>query len=165
LLRKEKYILLRHLAVYSVWCLLFCGKKGILYENNKRAIVLKENRQYRLLRINMFQAPERFRVIHKDNTKGGNNGFFALNYRNAILFVLSTDTQGYEHISVTAKDETRNKYGSTNRSEYRSPSDEELNYCIAKFWKCNLDVMTGVPPRQRVIDRTRPSAQHAWRKI
>ena len=101
-----------------------------------------------------FHAPHSLRVregaLSSDDSIG-NNGAFIVPTNTGILFVICSDQEGWEHVSVSRKDK-------------KTPSWEEM--CVIKniFWD-EEDVVVQYHPRKSDYVNNHPGCLHLWRQV
>lgn len=90
-------------------------------------------------------------IRHSDKSYG-NNGDFAIPYREVLLCTVASDGDGWDHVSVDAKTATGN----------RCPTWDEMDYVRKLFFRGDEWVMQLHAPASRHINQHR-STLHLWR--
>lgn len=102
-----------------------------------------------------FHVPEQFRIesgpLASDSSYGNNGAFkYELKYNRVQLFVIASDGDGWEHVSVLNK--------------LRAPTWDEMCMIKRMFWDEDDCVIQFHPPR-KVYVNNHPFCLHLWRKI
>lgn len=101
-----------------------------------------------------FRVPEKFRIrtgrAGTDESFGNNGAFQCILQRNQIVFVIASDGEGWEHVSVSRRD--------------RCPTWEEMAQVKALFWGPDDCVMQLHPPEEDYVS-THPFCLHLWRPV
>lgn len=98
-----------------------------------------------------FHAPIAFMCEHPSLGMGhGNNGYFKIMFKNAVLHVISSDGGGWEHVSISL-------------AKSRCPLWEEMCYIKDLFWDKEDCVLQFHPPESQYINNVR-NCLHLWRK-
>ena len=96
---------------------------------------------------------EEYRKSHPSlgwSKPGENWGYFKIPYRNFILTVVSSDGEGWEHVSVSLPN--------------RCPNWEEMSFIKDLFWSEDETVIQYHPRKQDYVN-TCKTCLHLWRKI
>lgn len=105
-----------------------------------------------------FSIPDNCRISRgplASSDKSGNNGAFLLRTENDIdLFVIASDGEGWEHVSVHARD----------GMQQRTPTWDEMCFVKSKFWSDEDCVVQFHPPRRDYVN-VHPHVLHLWRPI
>lgn len=100
-----------------------------------------------------FKVPNSRRVRdgrHATDERFGNNGAFVVQLkRGQTVYVIASDGEGWEHVSVSRKD--------------RCPTWEEMCQVKAMFWDAE-DVVVQFHPRESEYVNNHPFCLHLWRK-
>jgi hypothetical protein len=106
----------------------------------------------------MFKCPDKLRIQVKGvalSKMGENQGAFVIpeSANNRTLYIIASDGEGWEHVSVQAWTGQRSK----------TPSWQEM--CIAKeaFWDDPEDVVMQIHPRASDYINLHPHVLHLWR--
>ena len=100
-----------------------------------------------------FHAPKEYMVSHPIMGMGeGNNGFFRISRNGVIFQIISSDSEGWEHVSVTIA------------NKRRCPHWEDM--CMIKnlFWD-DEDVVIQFHPAKKDYVNNHPYCLHLWRPI
>lgn len=99
----------------------------------------------------MFHAPQTLMIDHPHLGRGeGNNGFFRVKWFGTVLSIMSSDGEGWEHVSVS----TRN----------RPPLWEEMVYVKSLFWDDEDCVVQFHPPKSKYVNNCE-NCLHLWRRV
>jgi hypothetical protein len=101
-----------------------------------------------------FHVPEKFRIVKglmATSAKDGNNGAFMLSLPYFLqLFVVATDNDDWEHVSVSLHD--------------RCPTWDEMCHVKALFWDAEDCVLQYHPPEADYVNNHR-FCLHLWRPV
>lgn len=107
----------------------------------------------------MFKVPEQFRIkngSHGSNSTYGNNGAFIIPFKPSKalikMFVIASDYEGWEHVSVSVK------------GAKRCPSWEAMCFIKDLFWDDEDAVIQFHPPKSEYVN-THAYTLHLWRPI
>lgn len=100
----------------------------------------------------MFLVPEHRRIKGTSTAADGNNGHFIIKHGDVRLFVIASDGEGWEHVSVTVQDAKR------------CPTWEEMCRVKEAFWDAEDCVVQFHPPKSEHINN-HPYCLHLWRPI
>jgi hypothetical protein len=107
----------------------------------------------------MFHVPEEKRLLYHpllaSRPEDGNNGAFRLKpiIGNRWLFIIASDGEGWEHVSVHAHD-----------AKPRTPTWEEMCHVKAVFWDPE-DAVMQLHPRESEYINQHENVLHLWRPI
>lgn len=98
------------------------------------------------------KLPERF----ASDSSLGNNGAFIIPscVSGRDLIVIASDGEGWEHVSVSAKD----------NSKIRTPVWDEMNYIKDLFWDEEECVVQFHPPKKEYVNN-QSNTLHLWKPI
>ena len=105
----------------------------------------------------MFHVPEKYRIIKDDipvlmsNSTYGNNGAFRLKHIGNTLFIIASDGNGWEHVSITVNKGTK------------TPTWEIMCFIKGLFWEAEDCVVQYHPPQSEYIN-CHHRCLHLWRK-
>jgi hypothetical protein len=107
----------------------------------------------------MFKVPEKFRLtnhpILASNSLNGNNGAFKIPLdNNVIAFVIASDGEGWEHVSVHVIE----------KGKPETPTWEEMCEVKDLFWSKEDCVMQLHPPESEYVNN-HPHCLHLWRPV
>lgn len=100
-----------------------------------------------------MKTPEEFRItkgIMASNKDYKNNGAFSIPFLGRDLFVICSDGEGWEHVSVSLKN--------------RCPNWEEMCFIKDLFWDENEAVIQFHPPKNKYVNNHK-YCLHLWRPI
>ena len=97
-----------------------------------------------------FKVPEYARDPKYSSEKNGNNGVFNFSYKGKSLFVIASDGAGWEHVSVSKKNQT--------------PSWDEMCFVKRYFWDSD-DVVVQFHPKESEYVNNHNHCLHLWRQI
>lgn len=100
----------------------------------------------------MMHVPNQYRIrsgrLGSDDTLG-NNGAFRVPLGSRYVFVIATETDGWEHVSVSGK---------------ATPSWDDMCAIKALFWDAE-DVVMQLHPRASEYVNCHPHCLHLWRPV
>lgn len=104
-----------------------------------------------------FHVPEQHRIIKGtgplvSSTADGNNGAFGFRVGDSQLFVIASDGDGWEHVSVTVW------------NGKRCPTWEEMHLMKRMFWDDEDCVVQYHPPKEDYVS-LHPYCLHMWRQV
>lgn len=101
-----------------------------------------------------FRVPEKYRLRQgraATDEGFGNNGAFVVKLRRSqTVFVIASDGEGWEHVSVSRED--------------RPPTWDEMCQIKAMFWDAEDCVVQFHPPESDYVNN-HPNCLHLWRAI
>ena len=101
----------------------------------------------------MFKVPEKYRITtgpFGSSKRDGNNGFFLIKDRKIDLFVIASDGEGWEHVSVSIITKT--------------PTWEQMVLVKNLFWSEEDLVIQIHPPKTKYIN-CHEHCLHLWRPV
>jgi len=103
----------------------------------------------------MFHVPEHLRITKgpmRSHSSYGNNGAFELKINISFIFyIIASDGEGWEHVSISLA------------KEKRCPTWNEMCTIKKFFWNDEDLVVQYHPPKSKYINRN-PKVLHLWRK-
>lgn len=105
----------------------------------------------------MFKVPEKFRIRalpFASSPKDGNNGAFLIDRGRTKLFVIASDGMGWEHVSVHAISEGKE----------RTPTWSEMCFIKDLFWEAEDAVVQYHPPKSEYVNMHKFTL-HLWRPV
>ncbi len=98
-------------------------------------------------------AIELYRVTHgrfSSDARSGNNGAFKVPFTNKTAFIIASDGEGWEHVSVSFKD--------------RNPTWTEMCRIKDLFWEEDEVVLQYHPAKSEYVNR-HPHCLHLWKPL
>lgn len=109
----------------------------------------------------MFHVPEKFRISEKENkflgsdSGYGNNGAFRIRISNvACFFIVASDGEGWEHVSVHVSDCGSN----------RTPTWDEMCKIKFLFWDESDCIIQYHPSKEEYVNNHKHTL-HLWKPI
>lgn len=103
----------------------------------------------------MFKVPEKNRITQgqlKSTKADGNNGAFAFLKDHTYFFIIASDGEGWEHVSVHCR-----KFGKD-----QTPTWDEMCFIKSLFWD-DLDVVIQYHPSSKDYINNHKNTLHLWR--